>query len=108
MNKQSNPFSFDSLPAAVFAMAEQIQEIKSLLIVTDKTRGQTSDSEIDERFLDTHEVAAIFGVSDVTIWSWAKKGILKPYRIGNLKRFKMSEILEAPAPIKRTAAAAQA
>ncbi|MCE7064024.1 AlpA family transcriptional regulator [Dyadobacter sp. CY326] len=54
-----------------------------------------------EQYIDTKRVSALLGVSSVTIWDWEKKGILKSYRIGNLKRFKLSEIMAAPTPIKR-------
>lgn len=54
-----------------------------------------------DRFLDQKEVAQIFGVSTVSIWQWEKAGLLKSYRIGNLKRFKYSEVMESPKLIER-------
>lgn len=56
----------------------------------------------DERFLDTKQVAELYGVSSVSIWQWEKANILKSYRIGNLKRFKYSELLESPKLIQRS------
>jgi len=58
-------------------------------------------SSILDQYIDQKRVSEILDVSTVTIWDWEKKGILKSYRIGNLKRFKLSEIMEAPTPIKR-------
>ena len=49
-----------------------------------------------DRFLDQKEVAQIFGVSTVSVWQWEKAGLLKSYRIGNLKRFKYSEVMNSP------------
>jgi predicted DNA-binding transcriptional regulator AlpA len=56
-----------------------------------------------ERYIDTKEVMHLLGdVSSVSVWDWDKKGILKSYRIGNLKRFKLSEVLSSPKAIQRT------
>lgn len=38
------------------------------------------------------EVSVLLGVSLVTIHDWGKKNILQPYKIGNLVRFKRSDI----------------
>ncbi|TXH14196.1 MAG: DNA-binding protein [Hyphomicrobiaceae bacterium] len=54
-----------------------------------------------EQYIDTRRVSELLDVSSVTIWDWEKKGILQSYRIGNLKRFKLSEVMAAPKPIKR-------
>ena len=54
-----------------------------------------------ERFLDQKQVAEIFNVSTVLIWDWERKGLLKSYRIGNLKRFKYSEVMASPKLITR-------
>ena len=45
-----------------------------------------------ERYLTTDEVAELLSVSRVTLWNWEQKNIIKPYRIGNLKRYRLSEI----------------
>lgn len=56
---------------------------------------------IDERFLDVKQTAELFGVSTVSVWQWEKLGILNSYRLGNLKRFKYSELLQSPKLIQR-------
>jgi|GEM_PF-1539432 predicted DNA-binding transcriptional regulator AlpA len=56
----------------------------------------------EEKFLDQKQVAELLQISGVSVWQWEKKGLLQSYRIGNLKRFKLSEILEAPKRIVRT------
>ena len=43
-------------------------------------------------YLTRKEVAKILKVSLVTLTDWNKKGILKPYRLGNLIRYKTTEI----------------
>ena len=46
-------------------------------------------------FLTRQEVAKILQVSLVTLSDWNKKKILNPYRLGNLIRYKRSEIEQA-------------
>jgi excisionase family DNA binding protein len=48
-----------------------------------------------EEYLTRRELAEIFKVTLPTISDWSKKGILKPYRLGNLVRFKKSEVEKA-------------
>lgn len=43
-------------------------------------------------WLSRKEVSELLGISLVTIHDWGKKGILKPYKMGNRVRFKRSEI----------------
>ncbi|ARV07581.1 DNA-binding protein [Polaribacter sp. SA4-10] len=43
-------------------------------------------------YLTRKEVAKILKVSLVTLSDWNKKGVLKPYRLGNLIRYKSSEL----------------
>jgi excisionase family DNA binding protein len=52
-------------------------------------------------YLTRKEVAKILKVSLVTLSDWNKKGVLKPYRLGNLIRYKQSEIEEALISIKK-------
>lgn len=54
-----------------------------------------------DRFIDQKEVAQIFGVSIVTCWQWEKANLLQAYRIGNLKRYKYSEVMASPKMIQR-------
>ena len=57
--------------------------------------------EKPDRYVDTDEVAKIYGVSKVTITDWDNKGIIFSYRLGNTKRYKLSEIMTAPKLIIR-------
>lgn len=50
---------------------------------------------IPAEYLTRIEVAEILKVSLVTISDWNKKKILNPYRLGNLIRYKRSEIEQA-------------
>jgi hypothetical protein len=40
------------------------------------------------------ETANLFSISLVCLHDWIKKGILKPYKVGNKTYFKRSEIME--------------
>ncbi len=44
------------------------------------------------KLLTSKDVCARLKISRVTLWSWEKKGILFPIRIGNMKRYKLSDI----------------
>lgn len=55
-----------------------------------------------DRFIDQKAVSEIFGVSAVSVWAWEKAGLLQSYRIGKLKRFKYSEVMNSPKAIERT------
>ena len=60
-----------------------------------KTFAQNFQPIIPPEYLTRLEVADILKVSLVTISDWNKKKILNPYRLGNLIRYKRSEIEEA-------------
>ncbi len=57
-----------------------------------------------ERFLTKKQVAEIFGVTEVSIWDWERKGLLTGYRIGNMVRYKYSEVMASPKMITRKGA----
>ena len=48
-----------------------------------------------EEYLTRQEVADLLKISLVTISDWNKKGILNPYRLGNLIRYRRQEIDQA-------------
>lgn len=49
----------------------------------------------EDEYLTRKEVSKILKVSLVTVSDWSKKNILQPRRIGNLIRFKRSDIDKA-------------
>lgn len=71
--------------------AEQIKEFTSLL-------DDHITSEV--RLLTPKEASEKLKVSLVTLWNWDNRGILKPVRIGNKKRYRSSDIENALKPIK--------
>jgi predicted DNA-binding transcriptional regulator AlpA len=77
----SNPFEIiekklDTIEAAILEMS----------------KAEPEPEQQREKFLTVDQVAEMLSVSRVTIWSWDKKEILNPVRIGNLKRYRLSEI----------------
>lgn len=92
MKKIENPFDI---------LLEEISSIKAQIADLKKANPQTPELPPSDVFLTQKETADLLGVSTVTIWTWEGKGILKSYRIGNLKRFKKSEILASPKLINR-------
>ena len=45
-----------------------------------------------EEYLTGGEMAKTLKISLVTLWSWDKKGLTKPLRIGNQKRYRRSDL----------------
>lgn len=54
-----------------------------------------------EVYLTRKEVSKILKVSTVTLSDWDKKGITQPYRLGNLIRYKKSELEKAMVQINQ-------
>ena len=90
-----NPFS---------PIVDRLTTIEKYLVKFDNrfTEPQTtSTTEAQDRYITTKEVADIYGVSEVSIWDWEQKNYITGYRIGQTKRFKLSEIMTAPKLIIR-------
>jgi excisionase family DNA binding protein len=60
-----------------------------------KTLAQNFQPVIPPEYLTRQETATILKVSLVTLSDWNKKGVLNPYRLGNLIRYKRTEIDQA-------------
>jgi excisionase family DNA binding protein len=60
-----------------------------------KIIAQNFQPKKQPEYLTRKEVAIILKVSLVTLSDWNKKGVLKPYRLGNLIRYKRTEIDQA-------------
>lgn len=83
-------------------VADFLTSVRQIIeeVVKTATPPTTSNQEPD-RYITKKEVAALFGVSEVSVWDWEKKGFLKGYRIGNLVRYKYSEVMQSPKMIDR-------
>ena len=54
-----------------------------------------------ETFLTREDVTRLFGVSNVTLWKWAKKGIIRQHHLGKTVYYIEKELSE---DIKRSGA----
>ena len=73
-------------------------EVKKYSNVQTETSTGSNDTYIDQK-----RVAELLDVSTVSVWEYERKGFLKSYRIGALKRFLLSEVMTSPKLIQRTA-----
>ena len=79
-------------------------EIDQLIEKRLKSIFQTPQpTDKSDTYIDQKRVAELLDVSSVSVWEYEKKGLLKSYRIGNLKRFLLSEVMASPKLIQRTA-----
>lgn len=75
------------MPEALSHLLKEIDELKNL--INDQSR--TSEKE-EEEYLTPSEMAQALKISMVTLWHWDKKGITHPLRVGNLKRYRKSDL----------------
>ena len=47
----------------------------------------------EEKYITAEKVCDLLGITRVTLWSWDKKGLTHPIRLGNLKRYRYSDIM---------------
>lgn len=85
---KSNPEFAASLN--ITAKASDLMEFAKLCIEAGK---QEKPIPIDtEEYLTAQQFADALQVSLVTLWSWDKKGITIPLKIGNQKRYRRSDL----------------
>lgn len=53
---------------------------------------ESNRKKSSEEWLTRKELVKLIKVSEVTIIDWDKKGILKPFRIGNRVRYRLTDI----------------
>lgn len=67
------------------------QEILTRLQNIEKLLSELQESQPKE-FLTTDEAAKLLQVTRPTLWAWDRKGILRKHNIGNVCRYKRSDI----------------
>ncbi|HPF94815.1 MAG TPA: hypothetical protein PLV65_12770 [Tenuifilaceae bacterium] len=50
-------------------------------------------TKAEDKYLTAEKVCDLLGITRVTLWSWDKKGLTHPIRLGNLKRYRYSDIM---------------
>ncbi len=84
-------------------LSSQLSEIKSLLVEIRHKKEEPQPTDKSDTYIDQKRVAELLDVSGVSVWEYERKGFLKSYRIGNSKRFLLSEVMASPKLIQRTA-----
>lgn len=74
----------------ITAKASDLQEFARLCI--EAGRQEKPEAKDPEEYLTPQQFAEILQVSLVTLWSWDRKGITRPLRIGNQKRYRRSDL----------------
>ena len=69
-----------------------LQNFANHILKTAQKKFQTVETPPIVKYLTTNQVCELLSISRITLWSWDKKGITRPHRIGNLKRYKLSDI----------------
>lgn len=70
--------------------ASDLQEFAELCI--NRGKQEKPEQKDPEEYLTPAQFAEALQVSLVTLWSWDKKGITRPLRIGNAKRYRRSDL----------------
>jgi len=79
--------TFEQLPEALSHLIKEVADLKIMLA----TQPEQSIQK-EEEYLTPTEMAQFLKISMVTLWHWDKKGITRPLRIGNLKRYRKSDL----------------
>jgi hypothetical protein len=85
---KNNPEIADILTINV--KASDLKEFAELCV--NKGRQENPEPTSPEVYLTPAQFSEALQVSLVTLWSWDKKGITKPLRIGNAKRYRRSDL----------------
>ena len=81
--------------------SELLEDVKNIFENELNELKDNINSSKQTQLLNRKQCAAYFSVSPVTIDSWCTKKILKPYRTGNRKYFKLNELEEALIKIEK-------
>jgi len=85
---KNNPELADNLTIKV--NASDLQEFAELCI--NNGRREKPEPINPEEYLTPAEIAGVLKISLVTLWSWDKKNITRPLRIGNKKLYRRSDV----------------
>lgn len=75
---------------------EDLQSVVSSMVenLLEQFKANESKETTKENLLSTEEVRAIFHVQKSSLWVWAKRGYLKPIKLGNKNYYRQSDINE--------------
>ncbi|MEI6050059.1 MAG: helix-turn-helix domain-containing protein [Bacteroidota bacterium] len=85
---KNNPELAENLTIKV--NASDLKEFAELCL--NRGKQEKPEPTNSEEYLTPQQLADALQVSLVTLWSWDKKGITRPLRIGNAKRYRRSDL----------------
>lgn len=74
----------------ITAKASDLLEFAKICI--EAGRQEKPEPKDPEEYLTPQQFAEALQVSLVTLWSWDRKGITRPLKIGNAKRYRRSDL----------------
>lgn len=84
---KSNKISFNEMPEALGQLISEVSDLKKMV-----ANKHTEPARTEEEYLTPSEMCQALKISTVTLWNWDKKGITRPLRVGNLKRYRKSDL----------------
>ena len=69
-----------------------IENAVEVAVVKAIKRLQSNQQKEQSKYYDTKELCALLKIDRITVWSWEKKGILKPTMAGRRKLYDRAEI----------------
>lgn len=84
MNETYNPFEI--INARLSNIDQKIDALNSKVLIPENPPVNP------DKLISTKEVCTLLSISRVTVWNWEKKNILRPIRIGNMKRYRLTDI----------------
>lgn len=70
-----------------------VEDLKTFAeLCFEKGRQEKPEQPDPEEYLTPQEYADTLKISLVTLWTWDNKGITRPLRIGNKKRYRRSDL----------------
>jgi len=86
-----NTLKFEDLPSAAERIIERLERMeKDINEIKESLKNDKPQTK--ESLMTRKETIEYLNVSSVTLWNWAKKGILLPYTIGGKVYYKRNEI----------------
>jgi hypothetical protein len=78
--------------AGTLNVTTNVNDLKELAEYCIEKGRQEKPEPKPEEYMTSVQLAEILQVSLVTLWSWDRKGITRPLRIGNKKLYRRSDI----------------
>jgi len=95
MNDLNIPNVYKMPPNVVIQLSgEEFMKLVDIYSEAKKPTDESQPKNEETQILTVNRVCEKLEITRVTLWDWDKKGITKPIRLGNLKRYRLSDIEE--------------